>query len=443
MSRTAAVIGAGLAGSSAALGLANAGFRVTLYSDRERGELRDGVPATGTAVYFGNDARAADADIAEDHYAGSHHSLGNSVRIYAADGSPAIAFDGAFTYRAQAVDVRLRSDDRIGDFLAAGGTFEVRQIDAAALDAIAADADLTLVATGKGDLAALFPVDDDRTVYRAPQRHLLTVTLAGLDYAPQHWAHRTTRGGDYNLFNIHSEHGEIWIGPYLHKDAGPAWSLLGWARPDGEWQARFEQATDAASARQVFVDLVRDYFPDDLPSVEQLRVIEEDPYSWLRGSVTPTVRQSVGLTASGHPVAAIGDTAIAFDPITGQGAQNSIIQVAELVRAAAEHDGPFTEQWLREQFDRHWERRGRGASEVTRLYLGDPDYSVHAELAFPAAAVSPAVAESLFTLLDVPNPILDVRSREDVLAFIGAVAGEPADEVLARFEPGFAPPVVV
>ncbi|WP_066906954.1 styrene monooxygenase/indole monooxygenase family protein [Millisia brevis] len=438
MSRTAAVIGAGLAGSSAALGLARAGFRVTLYSDRERADLRDALPATGTAVYFGNDARAADARVAEDHYADSHHSLGNSVRIHAADGSPAIAFDGAFTYRAQAVDVRLRTDDRIGDFLDAGGTFEVRPIDPEALDRIAADADLTVVATGKGALASLFPVDEQRSVYRTPQRQLLTVTLAGLDYSPEPWAYRTDRGGDYNLFNIHATQGEIWIGPYLHKDAGPAWSLLGWARPDGEWPARFDRATDAASARQVFVDLIRDYFPDDLPTVERLQVIDADPQSWLRGAVTPTVRRPVGSTASGHPVAAIGDTAIAFDPITGQGAQNSIIQVADLVEAAADHTGPFTEQWLREQFDRHWERRGLGASEVTRLYLGDPDYAVHAELAFPAAAVSPAVAQSLFTLLDVPNPILDVRTREEVLGFIGAVAGEPAEDVLARFEPGFA-----
>ncbi|MDR2151758.1 MAG: FAD-dependent oxidoreductase, partial [Helicobacteraceae bacterium] len=46
--KKAAVIGAGIAGSSAALGLLNAGFSVTLYSDKDRKTLRDGVPATGT-----------------------------------------------------------------------------------------------------------------------------------------------------------------------------------------------------------------------------------------------------------------------------------------------------------------------------------------------------------------------------------------------------------
>jgi monoamine oxidase len=50
--RKVAIIGAGLAGTTAWLGLVNAGFDVTIYSDRDRASLRNDVPPTGTAVYF-------------------------------------------------------------------------------------------------------------------------------------------------------------------------------------------------------------------------------------------------------------------------------------------------------------------------------------------------------------------------------------------------------
>lgn len=86
--RTAAVVGAGLAGTTAALGLVDAGFAVTLYSDRDRDALRNDVPATGTAVYFGK-SREADARIIEDLYADGPHSTGMSTRLHTGRVTPA------------------------------------------------------------------------------------------------------------------------------------------------------------------------------------------------------------------------------------------------------------------------------------------------------------------------------------------------------------------
>ena len=434
---TVAGVGAGRAGTTAALGLLDAGFDVTLYSDRDRASLRDDVPATGTAVYFGK-SRESDAQIIEDLYSAGPHSTGMSTRLYSGVGetrSAVLEFDPDFRYVAQGVDVRLRADDRLGRFLERGGRFEVDSVSVDDLDAIAAEHDLTLVATGKGGLSSLFPVDPDRTVYSEPQRTLLLVTLQGLGHDSDTWGYRSEAGGAHNLFNLHTEFGEAWLGPYLHKDAGPTWSFLGFAKPGSPWIERFEAVTDVHSARQAVVDLYRDYFPEDAPEVERLQVIESDPHSWLQGAVTPTVRRAVGRTANGHVVAAIGDTAIAFDPLAGQGAQNTAVQVAALVAAAREHSGDFTQEWLEEQFEKHWRTRGLAAAEVTRLFLGDPKYAVHAELVFPAAAVSEPVAAALFGLLSEPEPLLGLETREDILALIAAVSGEPAEDVLARFTP--------
>ncbi|MGW5072098.1 styrene monooxygenase/indole monooxygenase family protein [Rhodococcus sp. NPDC004095] len=440
MARTASIVGAGLAGTTAALGLQNIGFDVTLYSDRDRDSLRNDVPATGTAVYFGK-SQESDSEILEDLYADGPHSTGMSARLHTGVGDTygeVLEFDPDFGYIARGVDVRLRADDRLGRFLDRGGRFEVRAVDVDGLDAVAAEHDLTLVATGKGGLSGLFPVDTDRTVYTEPQRHLLMVTLQGLDQGPDTWGHRG--GGTHNQFNLHTDFGEAWFGPYLHKDAGQAWSFLGFAKPGSPWVEKFASVTDVHSARRVVIDLYREYFPKDAAEVEQLEVIEADPHSWLRGAVTPTVRRAVGRTAGGHVVAAIGDTAISFDPVAGQGAQNTVVQIAALVAAVRDHEGAFTEEWLTEQFDRHWNTRGHAAAEVTRLFLGDPKYGEYADLFFPAATVSEPVAASLFRFLSEPDALLALTSREDVLAYIGEAAGEPAEDVLARFAPtsGFA-----
>lgn len=434
--RSVAVIGAGLAGTSAALGFVDAGFDVTLYSDRDRETLRDKVPPTGVGVLFGA-SREWDARIIDDLY-DVGNTTGISARLYSGDSedrASVLEFNPDFGYVAQAVDLRLRADDRLGRFLDRGGRFEVRSVGADEIDAVAAHHDLTLVATGKGGLSALFPVDESRTHYREPQRRLLQVTLEGIDHGPDVFGYRSREGGKNSLFNLDSTNGELFVGPFLHKDAGATWSFIVFAKPDGAWAPKIDAVSDAQTARQAIVDIFAEFFPEDAPVVEKLRVIESDPFSWLSGAVTPTVRQAVATTSGGHPVAAIGDTAIAVDPVAGQGAQNTLIQVAELVSAARDHEGEFTAEWLRQEFDKHWERRGKAAVEVTRLYLGDPDYATHLELSFPAAAVNTDVASALFGLLSDPNPLLTLQDRDDVVGFISAVAGEPADVVLARFAP--------
>lgn len=270
------------------------------------------------------------------------------------------------------------------------------------------------MATGKGGLSALFEVDESRTHYHEPQRRLLQVTLEGVDHGPDTFAYRSREGGQHSLFNLDSDNGEIFVGPFLHKDAGSTWSFIVFAKPDGQWAPLIDNVVDARSARQTVLDIFEKFFPKDAPVVSRLQVIESDPYSWLTGAVTPTVRKAVGHTASGHVVAAIGDTAIAVDPVAGQGAANTLIQVAELVKAARarladDPDAALDENWLTAEFEKHWERRGHAATEVTRLYLGDPDFATHLELAFPAAAVNTDIASALFGLLSDPNPLLSLN----------------------------------
>ncbi|WP_225725970.1 MULTISPECIES: styrene monooxygenase/indole monooxygenase family protein [unclassified Nocardia] len=434
--RRAAVIGAGQTGVTAALGLLGAGFDVTLYSDRDQRALRDDVPATGTALEFG-EAQQAEAALGLDSYtARAPRHTGLSVRIAGPDGAELIQFDGNFDgYVGVAVDTRLKADERLTAFLERGGRFVVAAVTPEALDPIAAENDLTLVATGRGGLSELFPIDPARTPYVAPQRSLLTLTVTGIGHDASVFAHRSPAGGAHSGFSILAEQGEGWWGPYLHKDAGPSWAFLGWAKPGSEWESRFAAADSADSAHRIVRDLYRDFIEWDLPEVLATRVIADDPHSWLKGAVRPVVRAGVGRTAGGHAVAALGDTAIAYDPIAGQGAQSGLIQAQRLVAAAAVHDGPFDEDWLTKQYTAFLAARGDAANKVTRLFLGDPELADIGNDLFAAAAVDPDFAAALVGLLHRPQPFLGVESVRDAHDFITRVTGTDAAQLLARFTP--------
>ncbi|TSD94264.1 cadherin repeat domain-containing protein [Skermania sp. ID1734] len=434
--RSAAIIGAGQTGATAALGLLDAGFDVTVYSDREQRSLRDDVPATGTALEFG-EAQQAEAALGLDSFtARAPRHTGLSVRVAGPGGAELIDFDGNFDgYVGVAVDTRLKADERLTAFQERGGEFVVEPVTPDSLDRIAAAHDLTLVATGRGGLSELFAIDTSRTVYDAPQRSLLTVTVTGLDFDRSVFAHRSPAGGGHSGFSILAEQGEAWWGPYLHKDAGPSWAFLGWARPGSEWEKRFAAADSAESAHRIVVDLYRDYIDWDLPEVLATRVIAEDPHSWLKGAVRPVVRAGLGHTASGHTVASLGDTSVAYDPIAGQGAQSGIIQAQRLVAAAAAHEGPFDDAWITRQYADFLAARSDAAAKVTRLFLSDPEFADIGGALFAAAGADSRFASALVGLLHRPQPFLGIDSVEAAHAFIADVTGESASAVLGRFQP--------
>lgn len=400
-----------IVGASAALALRRAGFDVTLYSERTRAELRDGGPATGTAILFGR-SRDHDARIDDDRYGADAAFATSAVTV---NGGP--TFDAAYDYEAQSVDVRLRADDRIGSFLDEGGHFAHETVDTARLDDLAGAHDATLVATGKAGLAELFAVDSERTPYAEAQRYLLTVTVQAPAGEDVHFSGRTGNQRSA-LLSIDGEEGEVFVGPYLHKDAGPSWVLLGFSRFGSETEAAYRTAHSAESALSVFREQHRRLFPDVSAQIDRFATIDSDPHSWLKGAVQPTVRHATARTSSGHLVAAIGDTAIAVDPIAGQGAQLGAIQVAALAEALSLEVGEWDERFFTDAFDEHWRRHGQPSVEATSLFLGDPRYAEVVGAFFGRAAQNPAAGTALFDLLSEPGPVLGLRAENDVERFV-------------------------
>ena len=214
-----------------------------------------------------------------------------------------------------------------------GGRIEIESVTVERLEQIAAENDLTIVATGRGDMCRLFERDAARSVYDKPKRHLAMVCVKG-----------PTMGFDGIPLlpvkhNIIGPVGEAFWVPYYHKDVGQSWNLVFEARPGGPMD-RFQGATNGEQVLELAKAAVREFMPWDYDWLKNAEL--SDRLGWQVGKFAPTVRKPVGKLASGRLVTCVGDTAMALDPIGGQGANNGNKMVRNLVECVAAHgDQPF------------------------------------------------------------------------------------------------------
>ncbi len=359
--RNVAIVGSGISGLAAAHGFLRAGFRVDLYSDRTPEEWLSASRPTGTAARFelalsyerelGLNFWDDVAPKGEGVYLTFCPTLHNRL----------VRLVGRMRRPFQAVDVRLQSHRWMKELAARGGNVVIEQVDVARLDEIAAQHDLTVVATGRAELCKLFARDDARSVHRAAQRNLAMVITTG---GPSRFAEVPLLPVRFDFLGTD---GEIFFVPYFHKDAGPSWNILVEAKP-GSRMDRFAGAKSGDEALATLKQVVAELFPWDAAFVRDMQLA--DPLGWLAGSVVPTVRIPAARLASGRVVAALGDTAISYDPIAAQGANSGIKQAQHLVAAARfRGEGAFDEWWITETFESYYNEHAHAAFTFSNLLL--------------------------------------------------------------------------
>src|SRR5205085_9279987 len=150
-------------------------------------------------------------------------------------------------------DVRLQSHRWMNELAARGGNVVIEQVDVARLDGIAAQHDLTVVATGRADLCKIFERSEARSVYKTAQRKLAMVIAAGGPARFEGVPLLPVR------FDFLGTDGDIFFVPYFHKDAGASWNILVEAKP-GSRMDRFGGATSGEDALRILKEVVADLF---------------------------------------------------------------------------------------------------------------------------------------------------------------------------------------
>lgn len=357
--RRIAVVGSGIAGLLTAHGLVRAGYAVTLFSDRTAEQWLRDVRPTGSAARFAP-ALAYERELGLAHWDAPRIEGANVVYCPTPRNRLATLI-GRQASPGMAVDVRLQSHRWMLDLEERGGTVVIEAVTLARLDEIAAAHDLVIVAAGKAELGALFERDATRSVHTAPQRAIAMVIVKG----PAPILPGMPFTGVRN--NIVEGAGEaVWI-PYLHRDAGPSWNLIFEAIPGGPMDL-FGACRTGADALAAAKRIVETWAPWDADWARGMELADE--LGWLAGKITPTVRKPVGRLPSGRIVTFVGDTAVHFDPLAAQGANNGTKMARHLVaRIVARGDQPFDAPWMTETFDTFWETLGKPAFDLTNLML--------------------------------------------------------------------------
>lgn len=363
---TVSVIGAGPAGLIFAYALLKSGkdFDLTLYSDRTADQWLNDIPPTGTAYLYGS-VIDIERELGMDFWSDEMFDGGGVLLDFKPTlaGAEHMRVSGSFLDRGGAIDQRLRVHRWLNDLESIGGKLVIEAVTPDRLDEIAAASDLTILAAGKADLGRCIPRDEKRSVYDRPQRNLCMGIVEGVDGWDDEVDFRPVK------FNFFGDAGEYFWVPYTHKSAGATWCFLWEAKP-GSPLDKFADCQNAQDAVNVCKSLIKEHAPWEWPLVKGMRPVRDDPHCWLKGRFPPTVRAAYGETPSGGLVMPIGDTAITFDPIGGQGGNHASRHAKFIADAVIQRsNGAFDRAWMTDLNEDWWDRYAKKAYAFNNILL--------------------------------------------------------------------------
>ena len=406
MSRRIAIVGAGQSGLQLALGLVDAGYEVTLVSNRTGDEMRAGRVQSSQCMFAS--ALETERALGLDFWAEACPPVeGIALAVAAPDGGgKTVEWAARLDRPAQSVDQRLKLASWLEEYERRGGRLLIQEAGVDDLERYAREHDLVVVATGKGPLGGVFPRDPERSPYDRPMRALALTYVTGMTPRPEHSA---------VCFNLIPGVGEYFVFPAL-TTTGPCEIMVFEGIPGGPMDCWDDVRTPDEHLRRS-LEILERFLPWE---AERCRAVElTDHNGILTGRFAPTVRRPVARLPSGAPVLAMADAAVLNDPITGQGSNNAA-KCAEiyLESVLAHGDEPFDEAWMQRTFDRYWRGYAQWVVGWTNAVLAPPE--PHVLRLLEAAQELPPLAATIANGFDDPRDFypwwFDAREAERLIA---------------------------
>ncbi|MBY9074383.1 flavin reductase [Nocardioides sp. WL0053] len=382
-SRSVAVVGAGPAGTTLALGLLQHGCAVTLVSDRTAEEIRTGTVMSSQITF--ESALEVEASLGVTDLLPLSPPLGRmSYDTRRLDGSTA-AFAVPLDTPARSVDLRLKVPALLEEIERLGGKVVVRSAGVEDVEDLARTHDLVVVSTGRGGLVQLFETDADHTPYDAPQRVAALTYLTGVEPDPA--------GPGLRYHSVEGV-GECFTCPGLTV-GGPCDIFVVEAVPGGPLDVWGDVSSPEEHLARLR-DALAEHFPQEAERVRGASLA--DGNGVLRGSFTPVVRRPVGTLPSGARVLGMADVVVLNDPLTSQGSNNAIKSASFYLEAITAHDGPFDAAWMQRTFDHFWRGWAQWACAWTNSWLRPSE--PHQREVVDAAVRHPGVAAQIVAGFD-------------------------------------------
>ncbi|PLZ96513.1 oxygenase [Fischerella thermalis CCMEE 5268] len=402
--RRIGIIGAGQAGLHLGISLVDAGYAVTLHSDRTPEAILNGKPMALPLLF--PHALQLERDLGinfwDDEFPGCDRFHNE---IYDPQGNLALTLSSDLEQPWQGVDQRLKFFTWMQEFVKRGGELVIKAMTPQDLEECVQNYDLVVVAVGRGSFSTLFARDTQKSKHDQPKRHLAGGIFTGLK----------GEAIDYRTFRVTNLPGigEMMQVPFYAKDQMPAYAVAFEAHPDGVMD-QFSQVQSGQELLEMSKKVIQQLRPCDYETVKDMELVDEQ--AWVQGAITPVVRQPVGHLPSGAIVMGIGDAVILHDPLAAQGANNAT-KMAHLVKQRIiEHGNQrFDESWMQSVFDEFW-NYAQYTQTLTDCFLNPPE---HMQDIMVAMAQNPEVLKDHFNGMNHPPSIaawFDAESSKKYLA---------------------------
>jgi len=389
--RKITIVGAGQSGLQLGIGLLEAGYDVTMITNRTPEQIRDGKVMSSQCMF--DSSLSHERALGLDFWAEECPPVeGVGLTVPSPEGGVAFSWAARLDAPANSVDQRVKMPRWLVEFEDRGGKVDLVDAGIDELEQYAATSDLVIIAAGKGEIARLFERDATRSQFDKPQRSLALTYVNGLEPRSDHSA---------VSFNLIPGVGEYFVFPAL-TTSGPCDIMVFEGIPGGPmdcWAGVTSPEEHLANSRQI----LETFLPWEADRARNVELT--DANGVLAGRFPPTVRKPIAQLPSGRPVLGLADVVVLNDPITGQGSNNASKCAASYLSSIVEHgDRPFDQHFMQAAFERYYAYAQYVVAWTNALLLPPPPHVL--ELLGAAASI-PAVATRFANGFDDPRDFFD------------------------------------